>query len=130
MSDNSSISGESSDLTDKFLDLGKYFKNAMKKTFGVILESLMQERRISIRQLAKELGVPPKTVQEWVGQNGRTPRHSESIKKLAEFFQCSIHYLLFGEEDPNNPLNAILEKTEIHTGLYEISIRKVKTKTP
>ena len=100
----------------------------MKKTFGEVLESLMNEHNLSVRSLTKELKLPAKTIQEWVGTHGRTPRQPESLKKLADYFKCSIHYLLFGEQEPYNIINEILEKTEIHSGLYEISIRKVKTK--
>jgi len=99
----------------------------MKKTFGEILETLMKEERVSIRQLSSELNVSSKSVQEWVGANGRMPRNPEVLKKIASYFKCSVHFLLFGEEDSNNPINMILDKTEIHSGLYEISIRKVKT---
>lgn len=102
---------------------------AMKKTFGLVLESLMRERNLSVRALATELGLPPKTIQEWIGANGRVPRHPESLKKLAEYFNVSIHFLLFGEQDPHNFISEVLEKTELHSGLYEITIKKVKTRS-
>lgn len=98
------------------------------KTFGEILENLMADKRVSISILAKDLAVPAKTVQEWVGKGGRVPRNLESIKKLSEYFDVSVHYLLFGEEDTRNIINDILEKTEIHTGMYEITIKKVRQK--
>jgi hypothetical protein len=56
------------------------------------------------------------------------PRDPQVLKKLAEYFDCSVYFLLFGEEDPKSLIGEILEKTEIHTGIYEISIKKVKTK--
>lgn len=98
------------------------------KSFGENLEILMKQKRVLIRELAKELTIPNKTVQEWVGKNGRTPRSTETIKKLATFFDISVHFLLFAEEDPKNMINELLEKTEIHTGLYEITIKKVNPK--
>ena len=52
----------------------------------------------------------------------------ELQEKLAEYFDCSVYFLLFGEEDPKSLIGEILEKTEIHTGMYETSIKKVKTK--
>lgn len=95
------------------------------KSFGEILEDLMDQKNLSIAKLAKELSVSPKTVQEWVGKGGRIPRNPESLKKLASYFDISVHYLLFGEDDPKNLIENFLEKTEIHSGLYEITIKKV-----
>jgi len=99
------------------------------KSFGLVLESLMRERNLSVRALAKELKLPHKTVAEWIGASGRVPRHPESLKKLAEYFGVSIHYLLFGEQDPHNFISDVLDKTELHSGLYEITIKKVKTRS-
>jgi transcriptional regulator with XRE-family HTH domain len=95
-------------------------------SFGENLENLMADKNVSISKLAKDIDVSAKTVQEWVGKTGRVPRNLDSIKKLSEYFDVSVHFLLFGEEDNRNIINDILEKTEIHTGLYEITIKKVK----
>ena len=94
-------------------------------TFGENLENLMTERRYTVSGLAKELKLPAKTVHEWIGKGGRMPRNPEVLKKLSKVFGVSVHYILFAEEDPKNSLNSLLESTEIHTGLYEISIKKV-----
>ncbi|MEN0059634.1 MAG: helix-turn-helix transcriptional regulator [Bdellovibrio sp.] len=99
----------------------------MSKSFGEVLKQLMSERNLSVSQLAKAINCPSKTVQEWLGPHGRVPRDLEVLKRLAQHFNCSTHSLLFGEEDPRGILGDILEKTEIHTGLYEITIKKVKT---
>ena len=97
----------------------------MGQTFGENLKRLMIEKNLSAPKLAKAINCPPKTVQEWLGPHGRVPRDLDALKKLAEYFECSTHSLLFGEEDPRSPFAEILEKTEIHCGLYEISIKKV-----
>ena len=99
---------------------------AMSKMFGTTLKQLMNERNLSAAQVAKGINCPAKTVQEWLGPNGRVPRDLEVLKRLAEFFKCSTHFILFGEEDPRSVISEILDKTEIHTGLYEITIKKVK----
>jgi transcriptional regulator with XRE-family HTH domain len=98
------------------------------KPFGENLKELMAQRRVSVREVAKAVNVPLKTVQEWTGSGARTPRNLSAIRDLASFFECSIHFLLYGEEDPKDSLAVLLNKTEIHTGLYEISIKKVSTK--
>ena len=88
----------------------------------------MKQKNLSVRTLSKQINTPYKTVQEWVGTNSRMPRDPEVLRKLSEFFNCSVYYLLFGKEDPKSLIGEILEKTEIHTGMYEITIKKVKTK--
>ena len=97
-------------------------------SFGKNLSELMKTRNLSGRKLAEDLMVPYRTVQEWIGPGSRMPRDSENIRKLAEYFQCSTHFLLFGVEDPRSLIGEILDKTEIHTGLYEITIRKVSAR--
>ncbi len=97
----------------------------MKRSFGEILEALMKDKNLSIRALAKELSLPHKTLSEWIGPNGRMPRKPEHLDKLAGYFNCTVHYLLYGTEDPRGLLGNILRKTEVHSGLYQITIEKV-----
>lgn len=96
--------------------------------FGKNLEKLLKEKNLSVRQFAKKIGVSPKTAQEWVGKEGRFPNSPDILKDISDLFDVSLHDLLFGEPDPREMIGAILEKTEIHTGLYEITIKKVKEK--
>ena len=101
----------------------------MSDEFGLTLEKLMTGRGFTVTQLARKISEPVKSVHEWVGENGRIPRNPAVLRKLAELFNVSVHFLLFGEEDARNTIASLLEKTEIHTGLYEISIKKVIPKT-
>ena len=96
------------------------------KSFGQSLQDLMNTRRESAKDLSKVIGVSAKTIQEWIGKGGRMPRKQEHIKALAEHFNVTVHVLLFGEEDPQSLVGELLRKAEVHTGLYEISIRKVE----
>lgn len=98
----------------------------MSFSFGEHLRALLKERRLSIRGLARAIEAPPKTVQEWVA-NARLPRKADHLKRLAEILGVSVHFLLFGEEDPKSHLGLLLHKTEIHSGTYEITIRKLSS---
>ena len=98
----------------------------MDSVFGHSLQALMEERRVTGRELSAAIDVPYKTIQEWLGSKSRMPRDPNALRKLAEFFGCSVHYILFGEEDPRSLVGEMLEKTELHTGLYEITVRRVK----
>lgn len=97
-------------------------------SFGQNLKALMARDRVNASTVAKAIGEPAKTVQEWIGAPARTPRSLEVIPKLASYFKVSTHFILTGEEDPRDSLGVFLEKTEIHSGLYEISIKKVQSK--
>jgi len=101
----------------------------MANSFGNNIKNLLKSQNLSVREFSKQLNIPQKTVQEWASCVGnRIPRDATVLKNIANYFGCSIYFLLYGEEDPKSLLSEILEKTEIHTGLYEISIKKVKTK--
>jgi len=95
--------------------------------FGQNLKKAMEEKRISIAELAEQIGESSKSCNEWVAK-GRMPRDPAVLKKLADVLQISVHMLLYGMEDSKNSLVNLLEKTEIHTGIYELVIRKVKQK--
>lgn len=96
--------------------------------FGVNLEKLLEESGVSITQLAKEIGVGKSTVQEWVGKGGRFPSSPKHIKSIAEYFGITTHELMYGVQDQNGLIGQLLNKTMIHSGLYEISISKVDMK--
>lgn len=100
---------------------------AKKNEFGQRLERLCKERGIAVNELARRISISSKTVHEWVGSSGRLPRNPDHIKALAQFFNVGVEFLLFGEENHIN-LESLISKSEIHTGLYEISIRRVSKK--
>lgn len=100
----------------------------MSKNFGEVLQALLLERNLSVRKLAKDISLPHKTVNEWIGNFARMPREPEVVRKIADYFNVSVHFLLFGEEDPRSSISDFLEKTELHAGLYEITIKKVKSR--
>lgn len=99
-----------------------------KYSFGKILERLLKQNNLSGRQFAKEIGVNNKTVMSWIGADGSFPSDPQVIKKISVRFNISVHELLFGEPDPKGLLGELLNKTEVHSGLYEIVIRKVSVK--
>jgi transcriptional regulator with XRE-family HTH domain len=90
------------------------------------LKKLIRQRGTTTSALAKEIDVPAKTISDWL--SGRSPRDLDGVKRCAEALGVSVHYLLYGEEDQRNILDQILEKTEVHTGMYEVTIRKVTSK--
>jgi transcriptional regulator with XRE-family HTH domain len=92
---------------------------------GTVLKKIIQERRLTLREIANGSGVPATTIAEW--SNNRTPKNPLQVKKVAEFLGVSVHYLLFEEEDKQEPLQKIL-KEDFFKGTFEISIKRVNIK--
>ncbi|WP_041577345.1 helix-turn-helix domain-containing protein [Bdellovibrio bacteriovorus] len=101
----------------------------IKNIFGNTLKTLLSQKSLTAKDLSRDLNIPYRTVQEWLGAGGRIPREAETIKSLSNYFGISTHYLLFGEQDPREEFISLIDKAEVHTGLYEITIKKVKTKS-
>lgn len=93
--------------------------------FGENLAKLIAAKFKSVALFAKVTGINKKTLEGWVGKGARFPSRPEYIKTMAEALDVSVHELLYGYIDNKESIASILEKTEIHTGLYEISIKKV-----
>ena len=96
--------------------------------FAKTLKALIRQKATTTGEIAREINVSPKTINDWL--TGRTPRDLDAVRRCAEVLGVSVHYLLYGEEDRRSLIDEILEKTEIHTGMYELTIRKVSSKKP
>lgn len=59
------------------------------------LSSLMQERDIGIRELARKIGVSHPVVSSW--KRGDTEPRGDNLEALAEFFKVTPAFLKFGE---------------------------------
>lgn len=84
----------------------------------------MKENDESLMTLSKATGVPKSTISEWLGN--RTPNPLQAVK-VANHLNVSLHYLLFGEDDPQEAIQKIM-KEDFFKGTFEISIKRVKVK--
>ncbi|MFZ4404544.1 MAG: helix-turn-helix domain-containing protein [Pseudobdellovibrionaceae bacterium] len=98
----------------------------MKTQIGHVLSTIIQERRLTMKEISKATGVPATTLAEW--QTNRTPKNPNQVKAVAKFLGVSLHYLLFGEEDSEEPMQKIL-KEDFFAGTFEISVKRVKIST-
>ena len=89
------------------------------------LTSLMKSKNLSLRELSKQAGIPYTTLQEWTAN--RTPRNPVQFQKVANVLGVTMHFLLFGKDDPQEPIQKIL-KDDFFSGTFEISIKKVRIK--
>ena len=92
---------------------------------GKVLQQLLKEKNMSLRELAKRSGVPASNLTEWSAN--RSPKNPVQAKKVAEALGVTFHFLLFGESDSQEPIQMIL-KEEFFQGTFEITVKKVKVK--
>lgn len=90
---------------------------------GKVLRNIIKERRLTIKEIAQGAGIPASTLGEWI--NNRTPKNPAQVRKVAEFLGISTHFLLFGEEDRQEPISKIIRE-DFFQGTFEITVRKVK----
>ena len=74
------------------------------------IKELREERRISQQELADKLNTTKKNVYRW--ENEVTEISSSSLIKLANFFEVSIDYIVYREND--------IGLVNIETGLTQI----------
>lgn len=73
-------------------DEAKFKPNGNRSCFAERLQTLLDDKAISKNKLAKECGVQSSTVSKWL-LRGQLPKPETAIK-LADFFDCSIDYLV------------------------------------
>lgn len=89
-----------------------------------VLKRLMKERGETLVSIAKATGVPKSTISEWLGN--RSPNPIQAVK-VAGHLGVSLHYLLFGEDDAQDPLQKIM-KEDFFKGTFEINIKRIKVR--
>lgn len=89
------------------------------------MKQLLKERGITLRELSKRSGVPVSTLSEW--SSNREPKSPTQTRKVAQALGVSMHYLLFGEDDSQEPLQKLL-KEDLFQGTFEITVKKVRMK--
>lgn len=59
-----------------------------------ILKGLIHEKDITAAQLARSTKIPPQTLNNWL--SGQMPRNLDQLKAVADYFQVSLDYLIYG----------------------------------
>lgn len=79
-----------------------------------ILKSMREERNLTQKELSKILKVSQQTIGSW--ETGRTEPNNATLKKIAEFFNVSVDYILgrctisevsINDNDNSNTLTAL-----------------------
>mgnify|MGYP006077478831 CR=1 FL=1 len=89
-----------------------------------ILKELMKKQGETLLSVSQGTGVPKSTIADWM--TNRTPNPIQAAK-IAKYFGVSLHFLLFGCEDPQDSEKKI-SFGSIFDGRFEIDIRRIKQK--
>lgn len=89
---------------------------------GKILKNIMNNERHTLASISRATGVPKSTISEWL--NNRAPNPTQAVK-VAGHLGISLHFLLFGKDDDQEPIQKIL-KEDFFKGTFEISIKRVR----
>lgn len=98
----------------------------MGTKIGSTFKKLIEQNRMTLKEVSKQTGVPSSTLSEWL--NNRSPKNPEQIKKVAKYLGVSMHFFLFAEEDSEEPLHKLL-KEDVFNGTFEINIKRIKIST-
>ncbi|NEZ46119.1 helix-turn-helix domain-containing protein [Clostridium niameyense] len=77
------------------------------------------EKGINQPELAKALNVSKQTVSNW--ENGKRTPDADTLTKIADFFNCSVDYLL-GITDTKNKINTI----DLFSGVGKLQLDSLK----
>lgn len=97
----------------------------MKTQIGKVFSEILFKRGLTARQVAEATQVPASTLAEW--KANRTPKNPVQVRKVAEYLGISMHYLIFGEEDREEPISKIVRE-DFFQGTFEITIKRVREK--
>lgn len=89
---------------------------------GKVLKQIMDRERHTLALISKATGVPKSTISEWI--NNRSPNPTQAVK-VANYLGVSLHFLLFGKDDAQEPIQKIL-KEDFFKGTFEITVKRIK----
>jgi len=94
----------------------------MDLKIGKVLKSIMDKERHTLASINKATGVPKSTISEWL--SNRSPNPTQAVR-VANHLGVSLHFLLFGKDDAQEPIQRIL-KEDFFKGTFEITVKRVK----
>lgn len=99
----------------------------MEVKIATVMNRLMKEKKLSIKELSRLSGVPSSTLHEWL--NLRIPKSPVQVKKVANVLNISLDHLLFDEQEVHKPVPIQdLMSGDSVSGVFEITIKKIGEK--
>ncbi|HMN70016.1 MAG TPA: helix-turn-helix transcriptional regulator [Bdellovibrionales bacterium] len=108
-------------------------KSKNPSPFAKNLTALLEERGITVRDAARNVGVSPSTIVDW--KSGVSPTDYEAVRKLAKLLGVSMCYLLTSHEESATstppPISSVFEPGQIlFDGIASIKIVALVPKKP
>ncbi|MFC1888225.1 helix-turn-helix transcriptional regulator [Thermodesulfobacteriota bacterium] len=92
-------------------------------TFQERLKCIRQKRNISIRRLCRDLKLQKSTYENW--EIDVYPSRPEAYKRLAEYLDVPLEYLMFGERKNTEWEEAIIHLRKFVEELIEAKVKMV-----
>jgi transcriptional regulator with XRE-family HTH domain len=94
--------------------------------FGRALRALMQERHLTLKQVAELAGVSTSVVQNWL--EGKAPHDLKAVARLAQALGIGFKALLVGEPEnigSGSALSDLFQEQDLFDGLCKLSIKRL-----
>ena len=98
-------------------------KGDISMTFQDRLRETRQKRRISIRRICRDLKIQKSTYENW--EIDVYPSRPEMYKKLAEYLDVPLEYLMFGERKNTEWEEAVIHLRKFVEELIEAKVNMV-----
>jgi transcriptional regulator with XRE-family HTH domain len=98
----------------------------MKLVLNKMLKEILAEEGMTVAQLSRATKIPQQTLNNWL--SGLTPRNLIQLKTVADYFETSVDFLLYGlKTTKETKKSEIVEyRDEINAGVFEVVLRRVK----
>ena len=90
--------------------------------FRFVLKRLLSRKEMKQSELANAVGLPQSTFHDWV--NGRKPRELTFVKKIADFFNVTFEYMIFGTKTDQEKMAAYIRKLEFENAMLKLEQNK------
>jgi predicted transcriptional regulator len=88
------------------------------------LKKLIKDRDLTLKEVSSLTGIPASTIQHIV--NGRSVKDVSTLIKIAEGFEVSLNFLLYGKDE--TPQEFKMSPEDLFSGVFEIVVRKHQSK--
>lgn len=75
-----------------------------------IFEQLLQKYGVTAYKVSKETGITQSTLSDW--KRGRSTPKTDNMKKIADYFNVSVDYLMTGKKDSDRKEIVLTSKDE------------------
>lgn len=90
------------------------------------LKKLLMKHDLTVAKLSRVTGASQKTLHSWL--DGKQPKKLIEVKRVADYFDVSLDYLLFNVTKHEKKISIEDLKEEISLGVLELIVRKPANK--